>query len=326
MKLSNVQLSLGKLFALFVAGVLGALLLSNGLVVRAQSPSPSSGLPTDSQGIVTPAFYTIDNPGTFNLNINQEPFIPDHLSLDIKPNPERAIIDEDNRTPMMNREYPWSAIGKVEGIGDDEGQYHCTGTLVDRNIVMTNAHCVVNPNTHKLSQRMWFLPNMVDGSSPDRANVTNVLYGTDFTDNQRLDDWAFLVLDQPLGDEYGYLAWKAQSLLNLRNKAKSLSLVGYSGDFPKDPKDFPDFELTAGPGMTAGVHEECSVIGEARGTFLHDCDTTYGASGGPIIGEEGGYYYIAGLHAGYHEKGVSNYAVKISRIEEVLARLQARSR
>ena len=45
---------------------------------------------------------------------------------------------------MLSNKYPWSAIGRVQGTVNDDS-YHCTGSLIADNLVLTNAHCVIDP-------------------------------------------------------------------------------------------------------------------------------------------------------------------------------------
>jgi len=71
----------------------------------------------------------------------------------------------------------------IHGVSGDGRGYSCTGTLIAEDVVLTNAHCVVNPETRKVSQAIAFLPNLVNGvvkNKNDVAYATNVYYGTEF--------------------------------------------------------------------------------------------------------------------------------------------------
>ncbi|PAX56978.1 trypsin-like serine peptidase [Brunnivagina elsteri] len=172
----------------------------------------------------------------------------------------------------------------------DAKSYHCTGTLIYDNLVLTNSHCVLDPETGVLSKKINFLPNFINGrvSNPrDIALVQRVVYGTDFKNGQQdnAKDWAILVLDKPLGRKYGYLGWKSLPSSVLASNPKQYFFVGYSGDFPK-----------SNPGMTAGFEKGCSITGEDAGLLLHDCDTAGGSSGGAIIATIDNQYYIVALN------------------------------
>ena len=238
----------------------------------------------------------------------------------------RGIVNQDNREPMTSDEFPWSAIGRVMGKAADGSNYICSGTLVADDVVLTNAHCVIDPVTHEHSALIQFQPNLVNGLVQDEAHVADTIEffaGTDFREDNTpptADDWAFLKLNQPLGEIYGTIGIAELSVSDLfNNYAGQLVMVGYSGDFPR-----------ANPGKTAGVHSGCSVLGEVDDSLIHDCDTQGGASGGPILAVIGNQIQIIGVNSAGRtesftasdgtptEAGIVNYATKISRVLEAI--------
>ncbi|MEA5596439.1 trypsin-like serine peptidase [Rivularia sp. UHCC 0363] len=259
--------------------------------------------------------------GNFEFPGKGKPFIPNDVEQSIKPNESisRGIPDGyDDRILMTSNKYPWSTIGRVEGTTANAKSYHCTGTLIHDNLVLTNSHCVIDPETDVLSKEIKFLPNFINGrvSNPrDIASVEKVVYGTDFKNGNQdnAKDWAILVLDKPLGRKYGYLGWKSiPPNILVRNK-NAFFFVGYSGDFPK-----------FNPGMIAGFEKGCSITGEEAGLLLHDCDTAGGSSGDPIIATIDSQYYIVGVNNMEFKnrrtgQDIINAAVKISTIEAALA-------
>ncbi len=276
---------------------------------------------------ITPKFISSKLAGQFKLNSNGRPFIPSTLERSVRPNEDdsRGIPGGiDNRTPMLSRKYPWSAIGRVQGTTANAKSYHCTGSLIADNLVLTNAHCVIDPKTGELSKKIEFMPNTIDGKYQDVAEVEQVVYGTDFklSSDVTANDWAIMKINQPLGRKYGHLGWKSIPTATLVKNPKTLFFVGYSGDFPteKYQKYF-----RAGQGWTASYEAGCSIVKEEAGFLLHDCATAGGSSGGAIIAAIDGEPYIVALNNADRTnprtgQDIANYAVKISTIEQALSR------
>jgi V8-like Glu-specific endopeptidase len=271
-----------------------------------------------------PKFTKVENPREFKLEGKGEPSV---LNQDEKLPGRRTIIGSDDRIPMTSRNYPWSAIGKIEGVNADGSGYSCTGTLISEDVVLTNAHCVVNPETQKVSQAIAFRPNLINGilrNDNDVAYATNVHPGTYFKNGDLADyanDWAVLKLNKPIGKKYGYLGWKSLPSSSLVGDTKKFALVGYSGDFP-NPKIKGYETLTAGESITAGVHLGCSILRRQDNLLYHNCDSNHGASGGAIISNMNGKYYILALHSGSNKVNglLLNRAVEMSRLDEWLQR------
>lgn len=317
------QFIVGKPALLFAIGILATLISSSVASVQAESP-----LRPVQPGIRTPGKATkltkVQELKALNLKSDGKPFLPSTLGQSESPVEDRAILGFDDRLPVLSRKYPWSAIGRLRLVdmnGSDIA--HCTGTLIAVDVVLTNAHCVVDPKTRQVRQAaLYFQPNLIDGiltNPADEAFAVEAVYGTDFPNGSNQadsNDWAVLKLNQPLGRKYGYLGWKSLASSALIKNPKLLSLIGYSGDFPTE-SIAKKMKLTAGPGLTPGVHQKCSVVAEKAELLLHNCDTTGGASGGPIIGWINNKPYVVALHAGGFDSQ-NNYAVKMSRLQELM--------
>lgn len=229
-----------------------------------------------AQLVVREAPFQVAKPIAQPKSVKAVGFVPSTLKQSASPSEGgRNIFGKDERIPMDSSKYPWSAIGRIDIPINATTLKICTGTLIAKNIVLTNAHCVVDEATgdfHK--QSIVFRPNFMNGQSRDRANVVKALVGTKDVKRQPNQDWALLTLSKPLGETYGFLGWINADLADLDLLKQKFNLAGYSGDFPKDY-----------PAETAGVHQGCSIRGVTNvpGVLSHDCDMTQGASGGPIF-------------------------------------------
>jgi protease YdgD len=181
----------------------------------------------------------------------------------------RNVFGADGRT-VLSTALPYGAIGRL-----DSG---CTATLVGRNLALTAAHCVVDPNTRTLlANQGSFHPSFANGSARDGAAVTFVWWGTLSPDTQRANDWAILKLAGNLGDTYGWLGVNDPGFYN----NVPVALAGYSTDFQA--------------GQTASIDGNCLLHGIDNGILLHDCDMTRGASGGPLLRTVNGTVSVVGV-------------------------------
>ncbi len=218
----------------------------------------------------------------------------------------------DQRLAVTSNAYPWSALGYLENIG-------CSGPMVSKNLVLTAAHCVIDPATKKLRTDLnHFLPNMVNGSSAYQSQIVHVWWGTNDPDNYRADDWAIMLLKENLGDTVGW--W---GIFGNGDNYSTVSVAGYSGDFME--------------GRTAGAHFGCNVRSPVNTDFiLHDCHTSRGSSGGPMFVMENNAAMIVGinvaeyrkggevsLHLPYYSDEYANIAVRVGRFLPTVKELRA---
>jgi protease YdgD len=310
-------------FALFISAILGVATLGYWTSMQAQAQ-------TQGQQTTPPKFTSFKDAGKLRIQGNNKPFMPSGLGQSAKPNEggTRGIPDQiDDRIPMLSRKYPWSTIGRVQGTTAGAGSYHCTGALIAEDIILTNAHCVIDPENGKLSQKIKFLPNVIDGQVQDTRDVVevvDVVYGTNFKDGAKLDanDWAVMKINKPLGRKYGYLGVKSVASATLVRNQKKYFFVGYSGDFPS--AKYQQY-FSAGAGWTASFQAGCSILKEEANFLLHDCDTAGGSSGGPIIAMVDGEPYVVALNEGEvksssTKRDLFNVAVKIDFLDKLSAR------
>jgi protease YdgD len=186
-----------------------------------------------------------------------------------KPHAQSAlknVFGSDDRVPLTSDQYPYRTIGRVLSKTGET----CTGTLVGRDLVLTAAHCIMDPATKKLQNGGFFTfqANFRGGSSSEDVAISWYYWGTNDPSSTRGQDWALLRTARPIGERLGYLGFKQYPIDRFPSR---FTVAGYSGDFYN--------------GMTAGMHVGCGQRGidTNGGLILHDCDTTRGSSGGPVL-------------------------------------------
>lgn len=181
---------------------------------------------------------------------------------------EKVIIDSNT--------HPWTSIGRVNRAGY-RATSMCTGTLIEPNIVLTAAHCLFDRVTGRAfkPEDVVFLAGVRREEYSARLQAKCFRIDPDYRPKDKpqlqtlYSDVALIILDTPSS-----LATVAQVTPEYSsNPPRDIDLV--SVGYHKDRRFLP----TADP--------SCKLIGTVKGSWLTDCLTKQGASGGPVFRREG---------------------------------------
>lgn len=162
----------------------------------------------------------------------------------------------ENRHLLHDTRYPWRCVGRVS-THDGNG----TGVLVGRNLVVTAAHVIPWADHRPIS---FDTSHVVEPGV--RANVVEARgYDTVLTGY----DWAILKLDQPLGDQLGFMGFN-----------------GYSSDWEDDPVwTIVGYPEGIGPFWQQGISVDDDDEDDNGGQEFEskNADTLNGDSGAPLF-------------------------------------------
>ncbi|MCC6982804.1 MAG: trypsin-like serine protease [Bauldia sp.] len=204
------------------------------------------------------------------------------------------FFGHDDRQLLDTAETPWSLIGQL--VDPDGGS--CTATLIGEDILVSAAHCVEYET--RVDARATFITGIGLRNGPEEAEVVSYFLSPNREDDRKKEeaassDWVLLRIDRPLGRELGFVAPRtldARAALDWE-----IRQAGFSWD----------------TGDHLSGHLGCHIIEvEDENTIVHNCDTTEGDSGSPIMAFIDGEYFVIGTDSTFRtENGAEvNVAVR----------------
>ncbi len=189
--------------------------------------------------------------------------------------PARALEFDRLRMLTAAEHVPWRAVGRVN-IATTAALSMCTGTLIDEDLVLTAAHCVVNPRTGTAYQpaAVHFVAGWRRGQKVGSSTAAEITVHPDYRMAEQLDaehiaaDLALIRLADPIPRAKAPFFGIAPA----PRPGTKLTLISYRRDRPH--------ALTRQKG--------CEIVGIRDAVMALSCNVTFGASGSPVFMSIGG--------------------------------------
>ncbi len=186
-----------------------------------------------------------------------------------------AALEFDRLRMLTAAEHvPWRAVGRVN-IATTYAKSMCTGTLIGEDLVLTAAHCVMNPRTGTAYQpaAVHFVAGWRRGQKVGASRAAAITVHPDYAMAEQLDaeliaaDLALIRLADPIPRAKAPFFGMAPA----PRPGTPLTMISYRQDRPH--------ALTRQKG--------CEIIGIRDAVMTLSCNVTFGASGSPVFMSSG---------------------------------------
>lgn len=171
-----------------------------------------------------------------------------------------------------NQARGWEAVGRL----DIAGKGFCTGTLIEPDVVLTAAHCLLDDAGQQkvAADDIQFLAGLRNGrpEAVRRARSFLIHPSYDHADGETISrlryDVALIVLSQPIRTT----EIQAFEISTTAQNGTEVGVISYAEGREEAPS----------------LQQTCNLLGAQSGVLIMDCDVTFGASGSPVFRYENG--------------------------------------
>jgi protease YdgD len=162
-------------------------------------------------------------------------------------------------------------VGRV----DIEGGGFCTGALIAADLVLTAAHCVVDPDgTPVPADRISFRAGLSDGRALVEARVARTVI-----------DPAY----RPISPAPPEMIRRDVALMQLSDPIPTTQIPPFAVALPGRGDKVGVVSYADGRTEALAWQPVCNVLARQEGLIAVDCDVSFGSSGAPVLDRSAGY-------------------------------------